>query len=94
MVDAAVTDVLRSLGAYQPPADIVEHDGQDLRPVSPEEVAETLGFAMRFDERGKARRTGQEYASKLAAEQLVQRLLASGYVILRRTGTPHWPPGA
>jgi hypothetical protein len=45
---------------------------------------------MRFDERGKARRTGVEYASKIAAEQLVQRLLASGFVLMRRApAAPH-----
>jgi hypothetical protein len=47
-------------------------------------VAEALAYAMRFDERGKARRTGVEYSSKLAADQLVRQLLLSGFVLMRK----------
>jgi hypothetical protein len=50
-------------------------------------LSDSLAYAMRFDERGKARRTGVEYASKIAAEQLVHRLLASGFVLMRRAPT-------
>ena len=38
---------------------------------------------MRFDERGKARRTGVEYLAKVPAEQLVRQLAASGFVVMR-----------
>jgi len=48
------------------------------------EVADSLAYAMRFDERGKARRTGVEYPAKVAAEQLVRQLTASGFVIMAR----------
>jgi hypothetical protein len=42
---------------------------------------------MRFDERGKARRTGHEYAATLAARQLVSHLALSGYVVMNRPPT-------
>ena len=91
-LDEAVTALLIELGAHAPPAPL-DRDGQGLRPADPAEVADSLAFAMRFDARGNARRTGVEYASKIAAEQLVQRLLASGFVLMRRAPTaPHRTP--
>ncbi|MBU8541250.1 hypothetical protein [Falsiroseomonas tokyonensis] len=89
VIDAAVVDLLREAGAQMPEEPTVEHDGQALRPVTPEEVADSLAFAMRFNGRGKARRTGHEYTAQLAADQLVQQMLASGYVILRRPVSPY-----
>jgi hypothetical protein len=89
-IDAALNDILRSLGAYRPLPKPIEHDGRHLLPALPEEVADTLAYAMRFNERGKARRTGVEYASKLAAEELVRHLLSSGFVLMRKeTPPPH-----
>ncbi|MGK7870927.1 hypothetical protein [Falsiroseomonas sp. E2-1-a20] len=88
-LDEAVTALLIELDGYPPPAP-PDLDGQGLRPADPAEVADSLAFAMRFDERGRARRTGVEYASKIAAEQLVKRLPASGFVLMRRAPTaPH-----
>ncbi|MGG5823769.1 hypothetical protein [Falsiroseomonas sp. HW251] len=88
-IDAALNDILRSVGAYQAPPGPVEHDGRRLLPAAPEEVADALAYAMRFNERGKARRTGLEYASKLAAAELVRHLLASGFVLMRHSPAPH-----
>jgi hypothetical protein len=85
-LDEAVTALLIELGAYAPLAP-PGPDSQGLRPADPAEVADSLAFAKRFDARGKARRTGVEYASKIAAEQLVQRLLASGFVLMRQAPT-------
>jgi hypothetical protein len=90
----AVAELLRSLGAYQPPPAPVEDDGQWLHPAAPEDVADTLAYAMRFDPRGKARRTGVEYAAKRAADQLVQQLTSSGFVVMRRRGPRGSPPRA
>jgi hypothetical protein len=89
VIDAAVVDLLREAGAHRPAEVPIEHDGHALRPVTPEEVADTLAYAMRFNERGKARRTGYEYTAQVAADQLVQQMLRSGYVILRRPVAPH-----
>jgi hypothetical protein len=92
VLDEAVTRLLIELGACTPPTPL-DLDGQGLRPADPAELADSLAYAMRFDERGKARRTGVEYASKIAAEQLVQRLLASGFVLMRRApAVPHRTP--
>jgi hypothetical protein len=92
VLDEAVTGLLIELGACTPPTP-PDLDGQGLRPADPTEVADSLAYAMRFDERGKARRTGVEYASKIAAEQLVRRLLASGFVLMRRApAVPHRTP--
>ncbi|MGG5890696.1 hypothetical protein ACLF3G_26735 [Falsiroseomonas sp. HC035] len=91
-LDEAVTALLIELDACASPAP-PDLDGHGLRPADPAEVADSLAYAMRFDERGRARRTGVEYASKIAAEQLVQRLLASGFVLMRRAPTaPHRTP--
>lgn len=84
VVATAVTELLRELGGYEPPLEGEDTTGTALSPADPAEVADSLAYAMRFDERGKARRTGVEYASMLAAETLVRRLEASGYVIMRR----------
>lgn len=87
VVDAAVHDIMREVGIRLPSEEPVEHAGQTLRQVTPEEVADSLAYAMRFNERGKARRTGHEYMSHVAADQLVQHLLLSGYIILRCPST-------
>jgi hypothetical protein len=87
-VARAVTDLLRELGCYQAPPAAEDADSAALSPADPVEVADSLAYAMRFDERGKARRTGVEYASQLAADQLVRQLTASGYVVMRRRPAP------
>jgi hypothetical protein len=93
-IEAAVADVLRSFGAYHPSPEPVEVDGQWLHPASQQEVADSLAYALRFDGAGKARRTGVEYAAKLAAEQLVRQLTMSGFVVMRRRGPPGSPGAA
>jgi hypothetical protein len=83
-IDEAVTGILREFGVYIGEGRPVEQDGAVLVPAAPEAVADALAYAMRFDERGKARRTGAEYASELAAEQLVRQLQASNFVVMHR----------
>ncbi|MBW6397020.1 hypothetical protein KPL78_04130 [Roseomonas sp. HJA6] len=61
-----------------------------LAPASPGEVAESLAYALRFDERGRPRSGGWEFAAAIAAERLVEHLERAGFVVLkRRTGAPH-----
>ena len=84
VVAATVTELLRELGCYEPPLVLEDIAGSTLSPADPAEVADSLAYAMRFDERGKARRTGVEYAAMLAAETLLRHLQASGYVVMRR----------
>ena len=58
-----------------------------LAVASPEEVANALAYALRYDERGKPRRGGWDFAAGLAAEWLTEHLRRSGFVIMRA------PPG-
>jgi hypothetical protein len=62
----------------------------DLAAAAPEEVAEVLSYALRFDERGKPRRGGWDFAAGLAAERLTEHLRRSGFVVMRvRPTRPH-----
>ena len=62
----------------------------DLTAASPEEIAEALSYALRYDARGKPRRGGWDFAAGLAAERLVEHLRMSGFVIMRtRPARPH-----
>jgi hypothetical protein len=62
----------------------------DLAAATPEEIAEALSYALRFDERGKPRRGGWDFAAGLAAERLTDHLRRSGFIIMRARPTrPH-----
>jgi hypothetical protein len=62
----------------------------DLAAAAPEEIAEALSYALRFDERGKPRRGGWDFAAGLAAERLADHLRRSGFIIMRARPTrPH-----
>lgn len=66
------------------------HDDAALVPATPEEVANTLAYALRFDDRGKPRKGGWDFMASLAAESLAAHLQRAGFVILRaRSGKPH-----
>jgi outer membrane protein TolC len=67
--------------------------GEPLSEASAEEVAATLSYAMRFDERGKPRRTGHEYAVGMAARQLAVQLALSNFVVMRRPPVVRHGPG-
>jgi hypothetical protein len=58
-----------------------------LVPADRQEVAETLSYALRFNAEGRPRRTGQEFLAPLAAAQLVEQLLRSNLIVMRRVGT-------
>lgn len=88
VIEDAVAEILGELGANVAPLPPTEHDGQPLRAADPKDVAATLAYAMRFDARGKPRRTGWEFVASLAASQLVQHLEMSGFVFMRRTPAP------
>jgi hypothetical protein len=62
----------------------------DLAAATPEEIAEALSSALRFDERGKPRRGGWDFTAGLAAERLTDHLRRSGFIIMRARPTrPH-----
>lgn len=81
-VSAAVPDP-EGLGAAMPAA-LAAADGTALRPATAEELSEALCYALRFNERGRPRRTGVEQMAPLAAAQLVRHLALARFVVLRR----------
>jgi hypothetical protein len=62
--------------------------GEPLRAANPDEIAQSHAYALRFDDRGKPRRTGYEATAALAAAQLVKHLTLSGVVFMRGPPAP------
>ena len=62
-----------------------------LTPARPEEVADALAYALRYDERGRPRPHGGEMVAGLAAQHLTQHLERAGFVLMRKRtkGLPH-----
>jgi hypothetical protein len=58
-------------------------DDAQLRPATPNEIADTLAFALRYDGRRQHHRADQLMA-QLMAEHLVQHLARSGFVVMKR----------
>jgi hypothetical protein len=57
-------------------------DPTPLRPATPDEIVETLAFALRY--RGRKRmHDADEAMSRITAERLVQHLERSGFVIMK-----------
>jgi hypothetical protein len=58
----------------------------DLTAATPEEIAEAISYALRYDARGKPRKGGWDFA----AERLAEHLRRSGLIVMRaRPGRPH-----
>jgi hypothetical protein len=64
-----------------------EGSAEFLTPATRQEVAETLAYALRFGLDGRPRPTGHEHLAPLAAAQLAEHLMRSGFSILRRVPT-------
>ena len=78
--------------AVYPPAmpNDTSPDDPTLSAATLEEVSEALSYALRYDERGKPRRGGWDFAAGLAAERLVEHLKRSGSVVMKaRPSRPH-----
>ena len=58
-----------------------------LRPATPDEIAITLSFALRYEGRRRVRHA-DDMMARITAERLVQHLEASGFVVMKR------PPAA
>ena len=58
-----------------------------LRHATPEEIAESLSFALRYDGRRRVHHADDAMA-RITAERLVQHLQRSGYVLMRRPEAP------
>lgn len=57
---------------------------EPLDRATPQEVVETLSYALRFGSDGRPRRTGHDFMAPLAAAQLVAHLERSRFVVMRR----------
>ncbi len=58
-------------------------DKVDLRPASPEEIEQSLSFALRFDGRRRVHHADDAMA-RITAERLVLHLQKSGFVLMKR----------
>ncbi len=65
-------------------------DDEALRPASPDDLASSLMFALRFDGRRRVH-TGDETMARITAERLVEHLRQSGFVVMKRP--PRAAPG-
>ncbi len=58
-------------------------DDTRLRPASPEEIADALAHALRFDGR-KSVRHGAELMARITADHLVRHLDRAGFIVMRK----------
>ena len=69
-------------------------DPQRLRPATPDEVAETLSFALRYEGRRRVHHA-DDLMARITAERLVEHLARSGFVPMGRPpARAASPPGA
>jgi hypothetical protein len=61
-------------------------EAPDLRPANPDEIAQALSFALRYDGRKRVHHA-DDLMARITAERLVRHLEASGFVLMKR------PPG-
>ncbi len=57
----------------------------NVRPASPDEVAEALAFALRYEVRKRVYHA-DEMMARVTADLSVRHLLAGGYVIMKKDG--------
>jgi hypothetical protein len=68
-------------------------DGPDhLRPATPDEVVQTLAFALRYDGRRRVH-DADGFMARIAAERLAAHLEHSGFVVMKKPaeGLPRVP---
>ena len=58
-------------------------DPPQLRPATPDEIADALAFALRFNGRRRFDK-GNELMAKITAEHLVRYLEQAGFVVMRK----------
>jgi hypothetical protein len=64
-------------------------DDANLTPAKPTDVEQALAFALRFSGRKRVHQ-GDELMARITAERLVEHLVLSGFVIMKRPPTkPH-----
>lgn len=60
---------------------------ENLRPTTPQEVADTLAFALQFNGRKRVH-TADGMMAQITAERLVESLTRSGFVLMRKPAAP------
>jgi hypothetical protein len=61
-------------------------DADRLTPAAPDDLADALAFALRFD--GRKRKHGAaEFMARIVAKRLVDHLEQSGFVVMKRPPT-------
>ena len=58
-----------------------------LRPATPEEIAESLSFALRYDGRKRVNHA-DEMMARITAERLARHLRGAGFVVMRQPAAP------
>jgi hypothetical protein len=83
--------LIRSLRASILPTMPDEPD--QLRPATPDEIAEAISFALRYDGRRRVHHADAAMA-RITADRLVEHLRLSGFVLMKQpTRQPHGIPG-
>jgi hypothetical protein len=59
-------------------------DDPSLRPATRDELRDALGYALRFNRRGKAHRHALEDMARIAADVLIEHLELSGFVVMKK----------
>ena len=58
-----------------------------LRPATPDEIADVLAFALRYEGRRRVH-TADDMMARIAADRLVRHLEQSGFVVMKRPPAP------
>lgn len=67
-----------------------------LRPATRDEVSQALGYALQFNQSGKAHRHSSEMTARIAAVVLAEHLELAGFVVMEKPPAPahsdaaHW----
>jgi len=62
-------------------------DPASLRLATPDEIANTLSFALRFDGRERVHQ-GDEMMARIVADRLIKHLELSGFVVMKKPPVP------
>ncbi len=62
-------------------------DAPQLRPATPDEIADALAFALRYDGRKRVH-DADEPMGRITADRLVRHLEASGFVLMKTSPRP------
>jgi hypothetical protein len=70
-------------------------DDLPLRPATRDELRDALGYALRFNRRGKPHRHALEDIARIAADVLIEHLELSGFVVMKKPpAVSHAAPAA